>query len=413
MRKIYTGIDIGSDTIKIVVSEFIKNKFHVLASTSTKSYGIKKGLIVDYEKALDSLNCALDDIENILGTRINKAVVTVPSNERRLQVVEGKVTIYKDKIDGEDVTAVLQEAAVNNVQEGEEFVSIIPISFGINGEKSVANPNGMQAETLNVKALLATAPRSNIFSFLQLFNDALVEVADITFNCIGDYYEVKNTEKDAVLGAVINVGHEKTDISIFNKGILIKNSIINLGSKNIDKDISYIYGVNLEEANELKEKFAVASTKFADNNEQVTFETSNNEKITINQLDITQVVEARINELLKLIKNEINNLTKRKISYIIVTGGISELMGFSYLVENVLGVNSSTLNTTTIGIRNNKYSSAIGIIKYFHDKMNLREKDVSLIDEDSLNNIMKNKKSMLEMTDETITSKIYGCLSGN
>ena len=88
-------------------------------------------------------------------------------------------------------------------------------------------------------------------------------------------------------------------------------------------------------------------------------------------------------------------------------------MGFSYVVENILGINSSTLNTTTIGIRNNKFSSAMGIIKYFHDKMRLREKEISLIDDDMIEQILRNKKSMLELTDDTIISKIFGYFSNN
>ena len=98
------------------------------------------------------------------------------------------------------------------------------------------------------------------------------------------------------------------------------------------------------------------------------------EMIKINQYELSEVVEARVTELLKLAKKSINNLTNRKISYIIVTGSITELTGFSYVVENVLGMNSSTLNITTLGIRNNKFSSTAGIIKYFNKKMELRDK---------------------------------------
>lgn len=163
----------------------------------------------------------------------------------------------------------------------------------------------------------------------------------------------------------------------------------------------------------MKEKFALSSRRYADINEVLDVPLSDNEKLTINQYEITEIVEARIVELLKLAKKEINNLTKRKISYIIVTGGITELMGFSYVVENILGINASTFNDTTNGIRSNKYSSAIGVIKYFHDKMNLRDKNISLFDEDMVEQMLKNKKSMLELTDDTIISKIFGYFANN
>ena len=124
-------------------------------------------------------------------------------------------------------------------------------------------------------------------------------------------------------------------------------------------------------------------------------------------------MESRVVELLKLAKKQINTLTKRKISYIIVTGGISELTGFSYVVENILGINASTLNITTIGIRNNKYSSASGIIKYYHEKLKLREIDASMFDEDKIDEMLNNKRNMKKTTNDSIVSKVFGYFIGN
>ena len=116
---------------------------------------------------------------------------------------------------------------------------------------------------------------------------------------------------------------------------------------------------------------------------------------------------------MNLAKKETNNLTKRKISYIIVTGGITELPGVNTVVENALGIEGRVHKATTPGIRDNKYTSATGIIRYFHDKMVLREREVSFVDDDDVELMMKNKKSMIELTDNTIISKIYGYLSNN
>ena len=300
MRKIYTGIDVGSDSIKIVTSEFLNDRFYTLASVSVKSVGITRGIITDYDMALNSLNLAKKEIEKALGTSVNKAIITVPSNDRNLSVIEGSINLYNEFVTGEDVTAVLGEASVDKVEENEEIVSIIPILFSLDEDRLTPNPNGAKSSVLGVKALLAKAPKKQVYSFLKLFADANIEVVDVTFNCIGDYFEARDKETDNTFGALINIGHEKTDVSIFNKGILIKNSIINLGSKNIDKDISYVYGIDINAARELKEKFALASRRYADINETVEFMADDKDKVTINQYEITEVVEARIVELLKL-----------------------------------------------------------------------------------------------------------------
>ena len=75
MRNIYTGIDIGSDNIKVVVAEYVNDKFQVLASTSVKSVGIKKGIVVDHNMAIDSLKLAVDEIEKNLGIKIDNSIV--------------------------------------------------------------------------------------------------------------------------------------------------------------------------------------------------------------------------------------------------------------------------------------------------------------------------------------------------
>ena len=410
MRNIYTGIDLGSDSIKIVVAELVNDKFQVLASTAVKSLGIKKGLIVDHEMALRSLNQAIYEIEKVLGIRINKALVTVPSNNRNIKVVSGTIDV-EGAVNGKDIVSVLQTASENQISEDYILVSIVPITFNSEENKFTKDPVGMSMSKLTVKAVLATAPKKQVYDYLSIFGEANIEVEDICFNCISDYFEARNKKTDESIGAIINIGNDKTDVSIFNKGILIKNKIFNLGSRNVDNDITYIYGTDTNTSRELKEKFAQGSKKYADVNEVLEYETEQGEKKTINQYEITEVVEARITELLKLAKKEINDLTNRKISYIIVSGGISELNGFGSVVEDVFGLEGSVLNIQTMGIRHNKYSSAMGIIEYFHEKMQLREKTISLISEDKIKEIEDNKQSMLDLTEETFISKIFGYFS--
>ncbi|MBE6150912.1 MAG: cell division protein FtsA [Firmicutes bacterium] len=389
MRKIYTGIDIGSDNIKIVVAEVDKNNFYVLASTSIKSKGIKRGLVVNREEAAKSLEEAITDIENQIGVRIDKAIITVPSHGRKLQIVSGNIKLKENtRISGKDINKVLEDAVYGNVDEEDELVTVVPIVFNVDKKDNLFDPKGEEGKELGVKAVIGVAPKRYLYPFMTVFNDCNIEIVDIVFGSIGDYHINANKDTDKTLGAIINIGEETINVSIFNKKIIIKNEIIKLGSKNIDNDISYIYGVSLEKARELKENFAVCSTRYADVNDTIEVQISDNEMVTINQEDITKVVESRIVELLKLSKNQINNLTNRKISYIIVTGGITELTGFGSVVENTLGINASISNDTIMGIRNNKFSSAAGVIKYFDKKMELRDKVYSMFDKNQIDSMM-------------------------
>lgn len=416
MRKIYTSIDFGSDSIKMVVGEIYNHKMNVLSSTNVRSAGVRKGIIIDESLATESLKLAITEIENSLGIKIDKAITTVPSNNSSFCVVSGEIPISQKNdniVNGNDIVAVLQEAAIDKVKEQEELVSIVPITFSVDETDNIIDPKGRKGKYLGVKAVLTTAPKNNVHQVMKVLNNCHIEVVDTVFSSIGDYYEVKTSQTERTLGAIINIGSETMNLSLFNKGILIKNSIIELGSKNIDKDISYVYGIDLVTARNLKENFAVSSRRYADINDIVEIQTKNSNSIAINQYELSEVVEARLIELLKLAKKEINHLTKRKISYIIITGGITELAGFNYVVENILGINAHTMNITTMGIRDNKYSTASGLIKYLNSKLEMRDHDYSMLDDNQVKEIINSKKSILKTTNDTIVGKVFGYFTGN
>ena len=108
------------------------------------------------------------------------------------------------------------------------------------------------------------------------------------------------------------------------------------------------------------------------------YEDINNETIKISQFEISQVVEARIEEILKSVKKAINDLTKHEISYIIIAGGITNAQGFDYLLGNFFGDIASIVNMNLIGVRNNIYTSCVGMLKYYYDKLKLRGIDYTM-----------------------------------
>ena len=156
----------------------------------------------------------------------------------------------------------------------------------------------------------------------------------------------------------------------------------------------------------MKENFVVASSNYADSNETIEIITVAGEKQENNQLELSKVVESRCEQILKISKNELKNLTKREIRYIIITGGVSELAGFQYLIEDVLGIKASVCNITTMGIRHNKYSSTFGIIKYFDSKLSLRGKKVSMLNDGDINNLISVKEG--KDNNDNIINKVFG-----
>ncbi len=148
----------------------------------------------------------------------------------------------------------------------------------------------------------------------------------------------------------------------------------------------------------MKRAFAVGCTRFANPNDTHELVNMTGEKLEINQYEISEVVIARLEEILFLAKNRINNLTNKEISYIIVSGGTAEMVGVDHLVKERLGSIAKVGHINTLGIRHNKYSSCIGAIKYFNNKLKLRGKKHSMIeglDEEFTGKVKKSNESVL------------------
>lgn len=406
MSSIYTGIELGTDSIKIVVLEKINEQYHVLSSVCSESAGIRNSHVYDIKAASVAVKKAVKSASEMLGAKITKAIVCVPPTHCNMDIVNGSVDVVNTKITGEDVCNVLNEALKDQDFSEFELVTAIPISFTVDEEENIKDPKGMRGEVLSSKIVIGTMPKEELYRFLEVLKLAGVEAIDVGFTSTGDYYTIKNSKYDGIVGAIINIGEDNTNVAVYNKGIQIKNAVIPVGSSNVDKDLAYIFKMKDNAARNLKETFAVSMSNYADSTDIVEVKNNNGEIKEISQVGVSKVVESRIREILKLAKNEIKNLTNREISYIIVTGGLSELAGFGYLVEEMFGAMAKVCNITTMGIRHNKYVSVLGIVKYLDDKLSLRGKQMNMIDGDELDDLVSPQHKMIN--NENIIGKVLG-----
>ncbi len=412
MKEIISSLDIGSSTVKLVVGEVYKDEVNVLCVSEVKSKGIKKGIIVNPEEAIVSLKELFRRAEETLGINVNKVILLVPSYYSEFLITEGSVKIDNEDgiVTNEDVINSLQACVQNKVPVNKEFVSITPIEFRINDEKKTNNPKGMKAKKLSCKGVLSIAPKKNIYTAISLLENIGVNVVDINYGCVSDYYEFKTKEMNTKNTAVINIGEEKTEVSIFKKGILIDTENIELGGKNIDRDICYIYNISRTRAKELKEKFALAHKRNASTSWSEDVLNNEEEAIKINQYELSEIIYSRVKEILELAKKQINILTKLEISYIIVTGGSSEANDFGLVVNEVFGETTGLYKVREIGCRHNKYSSVLGFIKYYHEKLAFRDKIAYTVTEEEQNELIINSKKTSETS---VLGKIYGYFFNN
>ena len=407
MGNIYTGIDVGTDSVKIVVVEKIKKSFNLLASSCTPCSYIHHGEVTNVRALANVIRDGINEVEDMLGLKIDKAICSLNPINLNMDIIKGEVEVEDpNNITGVDISNLLNET-INSIDfEDQELVTSTPINFVIDGVKKVYDPKNCVGKKLESKIVISSIDKSAMYRMLEAIKLAGVDSIDVCFKSTGDYFTIKNDTYDDQVGAIINIGQDSTNVAIFNKGIQIKNSVINMGSVHVDRDISYIYNCNNDVSRKMKEEFAYTFADDADSNEEMTIKDREGNDKVVKQVGLSKVVEARIREILKLSYDEIKNLTNRKISYIIITGGLSEINGMDHLVDIYFNGLCKVCKINIMGLRHNKYSSVLGTCMYFDDKLALRGKSYNMVNNEEFNNIVSKKE--IVSNSENFVSKVFG-----
>lgn len=414
MRKIIASLDIGSYSLKLLVGEIQKNKVNVLSCVEVPSQGIKKGYIVNPESAELALKEAFVKTEELLGLPVKKVLVTVPCYNLNCFVSSGHTMINtEDKIvTHEDIIKAMQRSIYKKLEDNQELVSILPTKYLLNDEQVIPNPINAIANKLTVNDVVVTLPKKNTQTIIKTLEKIGIKVVDSCISPLADYYEFKKPEINSQVGAVVNIGQNNTVVSVFNKGILIATEVIDLGASIIDNDIAFVFKINKKDANYLKERLVVADMHMALPSEAITIKNINNEDVKINQYDISAVVTSRLDEIFNLVKKQINLLTKKEISYIIVSGGSSEIKYFERYLQNIFGDKAVVGKVNEIGARHNKFSVAMGMIKYYQSRLKLRNTEFSIFSLEEQEELSGSQRK-INVSDNSILGKIYGYFFDN
>ena len=409
MRKIMSSLDVGSNELKLVVGEIIKDKLNILCTCTIPINCIKKGKIIDKEALKISLEQLFNDAEKKLGFKVNKTLVTVPSTSATFMIGKAKIDITNEAafITSKDIINVVRLSAKDVLQDNLELVTIMPINYTLEDGTKVINPKKLFSKTLEVKTVIISGLKKDIYPILECLEEINIDIIDIAFDSLGDYFSFKNKNIEEKIGVIINIGSSKTTVSIFNKGVLTNTAEFFVGGNNIDNDISYIYNIDTELSKNLKENFALANTKLASKNDCEEVMNKEGNKLLISQYDISKGVESRIDEILNIAKKQINVLTKKEISYIILTGGVTEMKDFNLSLEQVFGKNVTLGNINVLGVRNNKYSSAMGLIKWFDYNQKLKDRDYSILSIEEQEKFSKLEEQE-SITDNGVIGKVFG-----
>ena len=371
-------------------------------------------MIINAEEAQISIKESLEDIENMLGIKIKKIIASVPANNAEITLIKGETKIINESnvVTSNDIVNALHNAILSKKSKLLEVVTVIPIDFKLDNGEALINPLKLSAKQLAVKAILVEAPKKNIKSVLTILDSLDIEVIDIVINSIGVVNALNTEEIIKQTGTIINIGSETINISIYNKGILIDNSILPIGSSLIDEFISKTYNLSLNSAIRLKERFIVCNPKYSSLNENKEIETKDFKKIKINQLEISKQVSKIYLELLEKALKELSIKTDKNLDYIIFTGGLTNAFHFDTLIKEKIGNKASVGKVKIIGLRNNQNTATIGNIIFYINKMKLKGKTTSMISNEDHEDLSSVKKNTASISSDSMLNKVVGYFFG-
>ena len=408
MRQILSSIDIGSDYIKLIIGEFNNDRLHVLCATKVPSAGIENGKIIGREELVSAIRACVNEASERLGSEIKKVLLcsNFASTKLKKNVCEIKIEGEDKTITGKDIVDVLGKCSSGKIDQDYMILETIPVDFGIQGEILIKDPKGCESDSLAVKAIITEALKDEIDAYIGVITEAGLKVVDVIPNVVGDYYNYKNMERDNDSGAIVNIGYETTTVSIYHKGYITNTKTLKVGVLNIVEDIAYVKRLGIDTAKQLYSDFTIASSQLANTKAHRIVRDIEANDVTVYQYELAEIAESRIIDMLELIKKEINILTKKEISYIIISGGLTELKDFHLTISSVMGQNAKIGNIIDIGARDNAYVSAIGVLKYFHTKLALRDRNFSIFADTQLEDINNGVK--VNNKDNNLLNRVFG-----
>ena len=225
MRKIFTALDIGSNTIKVVVGEFIGTKLNILSAVKVTSRGYVNNYILDKEALISRIKEAISKTEEELNIKIRKVILNVPTYNLDFKLTDGRVELEENVVKSNDIVRLLQDVSKNKIDHKNEIICTLPIMFKVDDEETI-NPYGKHGNILYVKSILVSTDKKAIYDLATIVNSCNLDIIDITTTGLVDYYNFKSKELDTKNIAIVNLGSTTTNISIFSKGIFINKFVI-------------------------------------------------------------------------------------------------------------------------------------------------------------------------------------------
>ena len=402
-RKMIVGLDIGTSKVVAIVGEITNdNEVEIVGLGSSRSRGLKKGVVINIESTVQSIQRAVEEAELMAGCTIHSVYAGIAGSHIRSLNSNGIVAIRDNEVTPGDVERVIDAASAVAIPADQKILHIIPQEFVIDNQEGVREPVGMSGVRLEVKVHMVTGAVSAAQNIIKCVRRCGLEVDDIILEQLASGHAVL-TEDEKDLGVcLVDIGGGTTDIAVFRDGAIQHTSVIPIAGDQVTNDIAVALRTPTQHAEDIKVQYACALTQLA-NPEETIEVPSVGDRATrrLARQTLAEVVEPRYEELFTLIQSELrrSGFEDMVAAGVVLTGGSSKMEGVVELAEEIfhmpvrIGIPQYVTGLSDV-VKNPIYASGVGLLLFGYKHVHEAEKAVHM--QKGIRHVLERMKSWFQ-----------------
>jgi cell division protein FtsA len=372
-NKMIVGLDIGTSKVVAIVGAITpEGQLEIVGIGSHRSNGLKKGVVVNIESTVLSIQRAIEEAELMAGCQIHSVYAGIAGSHIRSLNSHGIVAIRDREVFAQDLERVIDAAQAVAIPADQKILHILPQEFLIDDQDGVKEPLGMSGVRLEAKVHLVTCAVNAAQNIEKCIRRCGLEVEDIILEQLASSYSVLTDDEKELGVCVVDIGGGTTDIAIFKDGAIRHTGVIPIAGDQVTNDIAMALRTPTPNAEEIKIKYACALAKLTSPDETIKVPSvGDRQPRDLSRQALAEVVEPRYDELFTLIQAELRRSGYEDLiaAGIVLTGGTSKMEGVIELAEEIfhmpvrLGAPQNIRGLSDI-VNNPIYSTGVGLLIY-------------------------------------------------
>ncbi|MBC6388971.1 cell division protein FtsA [Lactobacillus kunkeei] len=366
--EMYVGLDIGTTSIKVIVAEKVKGQMNVLGLGNERSEGVSRGIIVDIDKASESIRRAVNQAEEKAGIQIHDVIVGIPANQLKIEPCSGMVAISDQsrEISDEDVKNVTVSAMIKNLPPEREIMDTLADEFIVDGFDGIKDPRGMVGVRLEMKGRIITGPKTIIHNIRKAVQRAGLNPSSIINMPLAQGMTILDDGEQDFGTVLIDLGGGQTTASVVHDHQLKFTTVDSEGGEYITKDISVVLNTSLESAEKVKRDYGYADEIEASESNEFPIEVvGQSQPVRISEKYLAEIIQARVDQIFTRMNKSLSSISALNLpGGIVLTGGVAALPGISELAADRFDTNVRVYIPDQMGLRHPSFSLPLSLVTY-------------------------------------------------